>query len=144
MAVVYQRGVHNVASWFYNYFAISVCPSVPSLWTPGSELIGWQLAGTSWHVLFDSSMRKQVNYAITINSRATTFLAKHHIAKEAQKNGNTMKKSLRNLRGLKISLLHLCRVSELHHPVDSQHQLECISSPVGSLTTCMVTTYMCM
>ncbi len=32
-------------------------------------------------------------------------------------------------------------ISELHDPVDSQHQLECISPPVGTCrpTTCMVT-----
>ncbi len=37
----------------------------------------------------------------------------------------------------------MCPISKLHDQVDSQHQLECISPPVGRPTTCMVTrTYM--
>ncbi len=42
---------------------------------------------------------------------------------------------VRNCTGVTV----LCHISELYDPVDSQHQLECISPPVCSPTTCVVT-----
>ncbi len=73
----------------------------------------------------------------TVDTRGTALVTqvckRAPEAQERQDNGTANCKADEVSKLMQWCYSTLCLISELHDPVDSQHQLECISPPVGRL-----------